>query len=94
VRVHYKGTHLNGEVFDSSYERGEPIDFQLNTVIKGWIEGLQQVNVGTKVMLYIPSDLAYGAQGAGRIEPNSTLIFEIELIAINPPADDDSADKK
>jgi FKBP-type peptidyl-prolyl cis-trans isomerase len=84
VRVHYKGTLLNGEVFDSSYDRGEPIDFQLNQVIKGWTEGLQLVNEGSKMMLYIPSDLAYGPQGAGRIEPNSTLIFEIELIAVNP----------
>jgi FKBP-type peptidyl-prolyl cis-trans isomerase len=91
VRVHYKGTLINGEVFDSSYERGEPIDFQLDQVIKGWTEGLQQVGEGSKVMLYVPSELAYGQQGAGRIEPNSTLIFEVELIAVNPK---DDAEKK
>ena len=84
VRVHYKGTFINGEVFDSSYERGEPIDFQLDQVIKGWTEGLQQINEGSKAMLYIPADLGYGMQGTGRIEPNTTLIFEIDLIAVNP----------
>jgi FKBP-type peptidyl-prolyl cis-trans isomerase FklB len=83
VKVHYKGTLLNGEVFDSSIERGEPVEFQLDRVIRGWTEGLQQVNEGSKVILYVPSDLAYGPQGAGeRIGPNSTLIFEIELIQV------------
>jgi len=83
VKVHYHGTLLDGTVFDSSVERGEPISFPLNRVIKGWTEGLQLMVVGEKTRLFIPSDLAYGNQSAGSIEPGSTLIFEVELLAIN-----------
>ena len=83
VKVHYHGTLLNGKVFDSSVERGEPISFPLNGVIKGWTEGLQLMKVGGKTKFFIPSDLAYGARGAGGdIGPNSTLIFEVELLDI------------
>jgi FKBP-type peptidyl-prolyl cis-trans isomerase len=82
VRVHYRGTLLNGEEFDSSYARGEPISFELNKVIPGWTEGVQLMPVGSKFMFYIPSDLAYGPAGGGPIGPNSTLIFQVELLAI------------
>jgi len=83
VRVHYKGTLVDGTEFDSSYSRGEPVEFPLNGVIPGWTEGLQLMNVGSKYMLFIPSDIGYGAQGAGpRIPPYSTLIFEVELLDI------------
>lgn len=83
VKVHYHGTLLDGRVFDSSVERGEPISFGLNQVIKGWTEGLQLMVVGEKARLFIPSDLAYGNRGAGKIEPGSALIFEVELLGIN-----------
>ena len=83
VTVHYTGTLLNGEVFDSSVERGQPATFPLNGVIKGWTEGLQYMSVGSKYKFYIPSDLAYGPRGAGgKIGPNATLIFEVELLGI------------
>lgn len=83
VKCHYHGTLLNGQVFDSSVQRGEPAVFGVNQVIKGWVEALQLMSVGSKWKLYIPSDLAYGAQGAGNsIEPNSALIFEVELLGI------------
>ncbi len=83
VKVHYHGTLLNGTVFDSSVERGQPASFGVNQVIRGWVEALQLMPVGSKWKLYIPSDLAYGQQGAGSsIEPNSTLIFEVELLDI------------
>jgi len=83
VRVHYEGALTNGTVFDSSYSRGEPIEFPLNGVIPGWTEGLQLMNVGSKYRLIIPSDLGYGSQGAGQqIPPFSTLVFEVELIDI------------
>ena len=84
VEVHYHGTTINGMVFDSSVERGQSITFGLNQVIKGWTEGLQTMVVGEKKRLFIPSELAYGNRGAGKIPPGSTLIFDVELIAINP----------
>ena len=83
VKVHYEGTLLNGEVFDSSIKRKKPITLPLTSVIPGWVEGVQLMNVGSKYKFFIPSDLAYGAKGAGGlIGPNSTLIFEIELLGI------------
>ncbi len=83
VRVHYEGTLIDGTVFDSSYKRGESISFPLNGVIKGWTEGLQLMSVGRKYKLYIPYDLAYGAQGAGgSIPPYAALIFTVELLGI------------
>ena len=83
VTVHYHGTLLDGTVFDSSVERGEPIEFGLHQVIKGWTEGLQLMVVGEKTRLFIPSDLAYGDRAAGAIAPGSTLIFDVELLGIN-----------
>ena len=83
VKVHYEGRLLNGKVFDSSYRRGEPAVFGVTQVIKGWVEALQLMNVGSKWKLYIPSELAYGEHGAGRdIEPHATLIFDVELLGI------------
>ena len=83
VTVHYHGTLIDGSVFDSSVERGQPATFPVNGVIPGWIEALQLMKPGAKYKLFIPSDLAYGERGAGqKIGPNSTLIFEVELISI------------
>lgn len=83
VKVHYHGTLINGEVFDSSVRRGEPATFGVTQVISGWVEALQLMPVGSKWKLFIPSELAYGAQGAGQsIGPHTTLIFEVELIDI------------
>ena len=83
VEVHYRGTLLNGQEFDSSYKRGEPISFPLNRVIPGWTEGLQLMPVGSKYRLFIPSNLAYGPRGAGGvIGPDETLVFEVELLGI------------
>jgi len=83
VIVHYKGTLLDGTVFDSSIDRGQPAKFKLNEVIKGWTEGLQLMKIGDKWKFFIPSDLAYGSQQTGEtIGPNSTLIFEVELLDI------------
>ncbi len=80
VRVDYHGTLINGQVFDSSYDRGQPAEFPVNGVIKGWTEALQLMSVGDKWRLTIPSELAYGEQGAGgAIAPYSTLVFEVEL---------------
>lgn len=83
VKVHYHGTLIDGTVFDSSVERGQPLEFGLNQVIKGWTEGLQLMVVGDKARLFIPSELAYGNRAAGIITPGSTLIFDVELLAIN-----------
>ena len=83
VKVHYTGTLLDGTKFDSSVDRGEPMEFPVNGVIKGWTEVLQLIPVGSKYIVWIPSDLAYGERGAGQdIKPNSTLKFEIELLEI------------
>tara|TARA_R110000772_G_scaffold124433_7_gene231066 strand:- start:1373 stop:2032 length:660 start_codon:yes stop_codon:yes gene_type:complete len=83
VRVHYHGTLLDGTVFDSSYDRGEPAEFPVGGVIKGWTEALQLMQVGAKLRLFVPHDLAYGEQGAGgAIAPFSTLVFDVELLDI------------
>jgi FKBP-type peptidyl-prolyl cis-trans isomerase FklB len=83
VKTHYHGTLIDGSVFDSSVERGQPAVFPVNGVIKGWVEALQMMKVGSKWKLYIPSDLAYGPNGSGpKIGPNTTLIFEVELLSI------------
>ncbi len=85
VKVHYHGTLIDGTVFDSSVQRGEPITFPLNGVIRGWTEGVQLMPVGSKFIFYIPSELAYGDRGAGQIiKGGATLIFEVELLEINP----------
>ena len=82
VTVHYTGTLIDGTVFDSSVDRGEPISFPLSGVIPGWTEGLQLINVGGKIELTIPYELGYGERGQGPIPPRSVLIFDVELIAI------------
>ena len=83
VRTHYHGTLINGDVFDSSYDRGQPAEFPVGGVIKGWTEALQMMPVGSKWRLYVPHDLAYGERGAGAsIAPFSTLIFDVELLDI------------
>lgn len=82
VKVHYTGKLLDGTVFDSSVERGEPMDFPVGAVIPGWTEGLQLMDEGSKYILYIPYNLAYGENPAGEIPPGSTLIFEVELLEI------------
>lgn len=83
VKVHYTGTTIDGTKFDSSYDRGEPASFRVSNVIRGWVEGLQLMQEGSKYMLYIPYDLAYGERGAGNvIKPFETLIFEVELIEV------------
>lgn len=83
VRCHYHGTLTDGTVFDSSVERGQPADFPVNGVIQGWVEALQLMSTGSKWQLYIPSELAYGQQGAGgAIGPNTALIFDVELLEI------------
>ena len=86
VQVHYEGTFIDGRVFDSSYERGEPIEFPLNRVIPGWTEGVQLMRVGETFNFVIPADLAYGERGAGggEIPPNSALLFKVELLDVTP----------
>jgi FKBP-type peptidyl-prolyl cis-trans isomerase FklB len=85
VTVHYKGTLLDGTVFDSSYDRNEPATFIVNQVIPGWVEALQLMKVGSKAKLFIPPSLAYGESGAGQqIGPNSLLVFEVELLKTEP----------
>ena len=83
VKCHYHGTLMDGTIFDSSVERGQPATLGVTQVIKVWVEALQLMSVGSKWKLYVPSNLAYGEQGAGNdIEPNATLIFEVELLGI------------
>ena len=83
VRVHYHGTLIDGTVFDSSVERGEPAQFPVNGVIRGWVEALQMMHVGDKWKLYIPAELAYGARSPSPAIPaNSALVFEVELLEI------------
>ncbi len=88
VVCNYKGTFLNGTEFDSSYKRGQPATFGVTGVIKGWTEALQLMPVGSKWQLFIPSDLAYGPQGRPGVEPNSTLVFEVELLSIEAKKDE------
>ena len=84
VKVHYRGTLPDGKEFDSSYKRGEPIEFPLSRVIACWTEGVQRMKVGGKAKLTCPPQIAYGARGAGGvIPPNATLVFEVELLGIN-----------
>jgi peptidylprolyl isomerase len=83
VKVHYHGTLTDGTVFDSSVARGQPIDFGLNQVIKGWTEGVQLMVVGEKTRFFIPSELGYGNRAAGSIPAGSVLIFDVELLGIN-----------
>ncbi len=82
VKVHYHGTLIDGTVFDSSVERGSPTTFGVTQVIKGWVEGLQLMPLGSKYRFFIPASLAYGSRGQGKIAPNSALIFEVELLEI------------
>ena len=82
VRTHYHGTLVDGTVFDSSYERGQPAEFPVNGVIPGWVEALQLMNTGSKWRLHVPSELAYGGQAVGSIPPHSVLVFDVELLDI------------
>lgn len=95
VTVHYHGTLIDGTVFDSSVEKGQPASFGVGQVIPGWTEALQLMPVGSKWKVYVPSDLAYGPRGAGGlIQPNSALIFEVELISIDKPAEETKEEGK
>ena len=92
VKCNYRGTLINGTEFDSSYKRGQPATFGVGQVIKGWTEALQLMPVGSKWQLFVPASLAYGERGAGaEIGPNSTLIFEVELLSIEPATKDDKS---
>lgn len=82
VRTHYHGTLIDGTVFDSSYERGQPAEFPVGGVIPGWVEALQLMNAGSKWRLHVPSELAYGAQSVGSIPAHSVLVFDVELLDI------------
>lgn len=82
VRTHYHGTLIDGSVFDSSYERGQPAEFPVGGVIPGWVEALQLMNAGSKWRLHVPSELAYGAQAVGSIPPHSVLVFDVELLEV------------
>jgi FKBP-type peptidyl-prolyl cis-trans isomerase len=86
VKVHYTGTLVDGTVFDSSVQRGEPVEFGLGEVIPGWTEGVQKINKGGKIKLYVPAHLGYGDDGKGSIPPGATLIFEVELLDIKAGA--------
>ena len=92
VKVNYLGTKIDGTKFDSSYDRGQPATFPLNGVIKGWSEGLQLMPVGSQYKFYIPGKLAYGERGPAQIGPNATLVFDVKLISIEPPAAEGKAD--
>jgi FKBP-type peptidyl-prolyl cis-trans isomerase FklB len=95
VACNYRGTLVNGTEFDSSYKGGQPVTFPVNGVIKGWTEALQLMPVGSKWQLFIPPDLAYGARGAGAdIGPNATLIFEVELLSIQPKENKETKETK
>jgi FKBP-type peptidyl-prolyl cis-trans isomerase len=94
VKVNYLGTKIDGTKFDSSYDRGQPATFPLNGVIKGWSEGLQLMPVGSKYKLFVPADLAYGENAPGPIGPNATLVFEVELLGIENPAEKAAAGEK
>ena len=85
MEVHYHGTLIDGSVFDSSRDRGEPVKFKVGQVIAGWTEALQLMKVGAKWKLFIPSELAYGKRGNNSIGPNEALTFEVELLGITPP---------
>ncbi|MBU0993553.1 MAG: FKBP-type peptidyl-prolyl cis-trans isomerase [Proteobacteria bacterium] len=93
VKVNYRGMTVDGKEFDSSYARNKPATFKVNRVVKGWTEALQLMKEGDKWELYIPSDLAYGPRGNRNIPPNSALIFEIELLNIEPKKDNDTGKK-
>ncbi|WP_324731810.1 FKBP-type peptidyl-prolyl cis-trans isomerase [Pseudomonas paeninsulae] len=82
IRAHYHGTLIDGTVFDSSYDRGQPAEFPVGGVIAGWTEALQLMNAGSKWRLYVPSELAYGEQGVGSIPPHSVLVFDVELLDV------------
>lgn len=86
VTINYKGMLLNGQVFDSSEQQGQPLRIEVDEAIPGWAEGMQMINKGGKIKLYIPPDLAYGDEGAGGIPPASSLIFEIEVLDVTPTA--------
>jgi len=88
VTTHYEGKLIDGTVFDSSYQRGEPASFPLNQVIAGWTEGLQLMPTGSKWRLFVPAGLAYGERAAGQIPPNSTLIFDVELLGVGAEGPD------
>jgi FKBP-type peptidyl-prolyl cis-trans isomerase FkpA len=92
VEVHYEGRLVNGEIFDSSIERGEPLVIPLNRVIRGWTEGVQLMSVGSTYQFVIPAELGYGARMAGSIPPNSTLIFDVQLLQIIAQEDDNQAE--
>lgn len=83
IKAHYKGTLIDGTEFDSSYTRGQPLELHANQVIPGWTQALTNMHVGDKWIVYIPGNLAYGERGSGKIPPNSTLIFEMELLDVN-----------